>query len=43
MVAASRRDFVDQCHLPEDEFFADSFEFASDLAAAVHNPSTISG
>jgi len=26
MVAAARRDFVGQCHLPEDEFFADSFE-----------------
>lgn len=30
MVAASRRDFVGQCHLPDDEFFADSFEFAND-------------
>ena len=32
MVAAARRDFVGQCHLPENEFFADSFEFASDKA-----------
>lgn len=30
MVAAARRDFVGQCRLPEDEFIADSFEFASD-------------
>ena len=30
MVAAARRDFVGQCHLPENEFFADSFEFAND-------------
>lgn len=30
MVAAARRDFVGQCGLPEDEFIADSFEFASD-------------
>ena len=28
MVAASRRDLVGQCNLPEDEFFADSFEFS---------------
>ena len=28
MVAAARRDFVAQCGLPEDEFFADSFELA---------------
>ena len=30
MVAAARHDFVGQCHLPEAEFFADSFEFARD-------------
>ena len=30
MVAAARRDFVGQRRLPESEFFADSFEFASD-------------
>ena len=28
MVAAARRDFVAQCQLPENEFFADSFEVA---------------
>ena len=28
MVAAARRDFVGQCRLPENEFFADSFEVA---------------
>lgn len=43
MVAASRRDFVGQCRLPEDEFFADSFEFASDPAPVVQDSSTISG
>ncbi|MBN9420912.1 MAG: CDP-6-deoxy-delta-3,4-glucoseen reductase [Candidatus Accumulibacter sp. 66-26] len=32
MVAAARRDFVAQCGLPEDEFFADSFDFANDGA-----------
>jgi len=30
MVAAARRDFVGQCKLPENEFFADSFELAND-------------
>jgi len=33
MVDASRRDFTLQCGLPEDEFFADSFTTAADLAA----------
>jgi CDP-4-dehydro-6-deoxyglucose reductase len=33
MVAAARRDFVGQCKLPENEFFADSFEFANDVSA----------
>lgn len=33
MVDASRRDFTMQCRLPEDEFFADSFTTAADLAA----------
>ena len=28
MIAAARRDFVGQCRLPEDEFFADAFESA---------------
>ena len=40
MVAAARRDFVGQCHLPETEFFADSFEFAND-ARTVQTASTI--
>jgi len=30
MVLAARRDFVGQCHLSENEFFADSFDFAND-------------
>ena len=30
MVAAARGDFVGQCGLPENEFFADSFEFANE-------------
>ena len=34
MVDAARRDFVSQCGLPEDEFFADSFTTAADLARA---------
>ena len=36
MVAAARRDFVGQCRLPEDEFFADSFESAH--ASTVQSP-----
>ena len=32
MVNAARQDFSSQCHLPEDEFFADSFTSAADLA-----------
>jgi CDP-4-dehydro-6-deoxyglucose reductase len=36
MVAAVRRDFVAQCQLPENEFFADSFEVA---VAGVSSPS----
>ena len=47
MVAAARRDFVGKCNLPEDEFFADSFEFANDDVSAAtdlaNNPSNISG
>lgn len=39
MVAAARRDFVGQCQLPEDEFFADSFEFAND-AVGERRPAT---
>ena len=34
MIAAARRDFVGQCHLPEDAFFADSFTFANDDATS---------
>jgi CDP-4-dehydro-6-deoxyglucose reductase len=33
MVDAAKRDFTQQCRLPEDEFFADSFTTAADLAA----------
>ncbi|MBE2258566.1 MAG: CDP-6-deoxy-delta-3,4-glucoseen reductase [Candidatus Accumulibacter sp.] len=35
MVAAARHDFVTRCHLPADEFFADSFDFAADTLAAI--------
>jgi len=31
MVNAARQDFSSQCHLPEEEFFADSFTSAADL------------
>lgn len=43
MVAASRTDFVGQCGLPENEFFADSFEFANGQNKATPSPSKISG
>jgi CDP-4-dehydro-6-deoxyglucose reductase len=43
MVAAARRDFIGQCALPENEFLADSFEFAHDDATAVQGPSSIAG
>jgi len=43
MVAAARRDFVGQCRLPENEFFADSFELANDNASAPPTPSLIAG
>jgi len=33
MVDAAKRDFTQHCRLPEDEFFADSFTTAADLAA----------
>ena len=33
VVDSARRDFVAQCHLPEDAFFADSFTSEADLAA----------
>lgn len=34
MVEAARRDFTALCHLPENEFFADSFTTAADKAGA---------
>jgi len=33
MVDAARRDFIQQCKLPEEEFFADSFATQADLAS----------
>jgi CDP-4-dehydro-6-deoxyglucose reductase len=33
MVNAARQDFSSQCHLPEEEFFADSFTSAADLVS----------
>jgi CDP-4-dehydro-6-deoxyglucose reductase len=33
MVDAARRDFTQQCKLPDEEFFADSFTTQADLAA----------
>ena len=32
MVDSARRDFISQCKLPEDEFFADSFTTQADIA-----------
>jgi len=32
MVDSARQDFITQCQLPEDEFYADSFTTAADLA-----------
>jgi len=34
MVNAARNDFSGKCQLPEEEFFADSFTSAADLATA---------
>jgi len=34
MVNAVRNDFSAKCQLPEEEFFADSFTSAADLATA---------
>ena len=34
MVEAARRDFVQRCRLPNDEFFADAFSFGAEKAAA---------
>jgi len=33
MVDSARKDFITKCRLPEDEFYADSFTTAADLAA----------
>jgi CDP-4-dehydro-6-deoxyglucose reductase len=33
MVDAAKKDFIEQCRLPEDAFFADSFATQADLAA----------
>jgi CDP-4-dehydro-6-deoxyglucose reductase len=33
MVDSARKDFIEKCGLPEDEFYADSFTTAADLAA----------
>ena len=30
---AAKRDFTQQCRLPEDEFYADSFTTQADLAS----------
>ena len=38
MVDSARRDFVAQCGLPEDEFFADSFTTQADLAQPAASP-----
>ena len=32
MINVARQDFSSKCHLPEEEFFADSFTSAADLA-----------
>jgi CDP-4-dehydro-6-deoxyglucose reductase len=33
MVDAAKREFVAQCRLPEEEFFADAFTSEADIAA----------
>ena len=38
MVDAARRDFIAQCRLPEDEFYADSFTTQADLAQPAPSP-----
>jgi CDP-4-dehydro-6-deoxyglucose reductase len=38
MVAAAKRDFIGQCKLPADEFFADAFDFASDTQNQPNQP-----
>jgi len=34
MVDAAKKDFIEQCQLPEDAFYADSFTTQADLAAS---------
>jgi len=34
MVDSAKRDFIEQCRLPEDEFYADSFTTQADVAAS---------
>jgi CDP-4-dehydro-6-deoxyglucose reductase len=34
MVDSARKDFVEKCRLPEDEFYADSFTTQADVAGA---------
>ena len=38
VVDSSRTDFITHCGLPEDEFFADAFVTAADVAVAVEGP-----
>jgi CDP-4-dehydro-6-deoxyglucose reductase len=38
MVDSARRDFIAQCRLPEDEFYADSFTTQADLAQPAPSP-----
>jgi CDP-4-dehydro-6-deoxyglucose reductase len=33
MIEAAKRDFTQQCGLPADEFFADSFTYAAETEA----------
>ena len=35
MVSAARRDFLTRCQLPQEEFFADSFDYAADSRQAI--------
>jgi len=35
MIAAARQDFLTRCHLPADEFFADSFDYSADTLQAI--------
>ena len=35
MVSAARRDFLTRCQLPQEEFFADSFDYAADSQQAI--------